>query len=218
MAGHALALEDATRSLALTDRTGRAVRHRVTVGLHAAREVVTLHRARKALTDRGARDIDDLTRREHVDFEFSAGGQGLAFALLEAKFLGRVARCDIGFGVVPGKRLRHPRRAARANGHLNGAIAVGFLVLDLRHAIGECLDHRHRNGNAGVSENAGHAAFAANQTNGHCQSSYGETKRPRIGCDRSAVWTLETPVPRKASGVGIHVLRPLKLDGEVYGN
>src|SRR6202034_1639275 len=36
---HALALEHATRSLALTDGTRRAMRHRVTVSLHTTREI-----------------------------------------------------------------------------------------------------------------------------------------------------------------------------------
>ncbi len=45
VARHALALEHAARRLALADGARRAVRHRVAVGLHAAREIVALHGA-----------------------------------------------------------------------------------------------------------------------------------------------------------------------------
>src|SRR5262249_30270774 len=77
---HALALEDAARGLALTDGTGGAMRHRVSVGLHAARKVVPLHGALETLADGGAGHIDDLTHLEHVDLDFAAGGEIFAFA------------------------------------------------------------------------------------------------------------------------------------------
>src|SRR5467141_1604246 len=97
MAGHALALEHASRRLALTDGTWRAVRHRVAVSLHAARKIVALHGAGEALAHRGPGDIDDLTRGEHVDFQLAAGYTSQEF------------RLNKGEGGIPGRcsRRRH---------------------------------------------------------------------------------------------------------------
>jgi hypothetical protein len=91
---------------------GCAVRDRVAVGLHAAREVVALHGAGKALADRGAGDVDDLARREHVDLELAAQPSASPSPLLQAEFLGGVAGGDIGLGEMAGKRLGHTRGAA----------------------------------------------------------------------------------------------------------
>ena len=172
MTGHALALEHTARGLALADGARRAMRHGVSVGFHAAREVVSLHGAGESLADRGAGDIDHLAHREHVDLDLTAHGERLALALLQAEFPRSVAGGHVGLGEMARQRLGDPRRAAAADGDLNGGISFGFLGFDLRNTIRKRLDDRHGDGNAGVSENAGHAAFAANQTNGHCQSSY----------------------------------------------
>ena len=48
VARHALTLEHAARRLALADRSRRAMRQRVAVGLHAARKVMPLHGARQS--------------------------------------------------------------------------------------------------------------------------------------------------------------------------
>src|SRR5882724_5033145 len=171
MAGHALALEHASRRLALTDGTWRAVRHRVAVSLHAARKIVALYGAGEALAHRGPGDIDDLTRGEHVDFQFGAGCQSVALALVQAEFLGGVAGGDIRLGEMARQRLGNPRRTAAASSDLHRAIAVGFVTFDLRDAVRQRLDDRHEDSHTGVGEYSGHAALAANQTNGHCQSS-----------------------------------------------
>src|SRR3984957_701027 len=71
--------------------------------------------------------------------------------------------------------LGDTRWAACANGHLNCTVAVGFIVFDLRDSIRQRLDDRHGDSHTGVGEYSGHAALAANQTNGHFQSSYRET-------------------------------------------
>src|ERR1700738_2744744 len=196
MARHALALKDASRRLALTDGTRRAVRYRVAVSLHAARKIVALHGAGETLTHRSAGDIDDLTRGEHVDFQFGAGCQRVAFAQVQTEFLGGVARGDIGLGEMAGQRLGHPRRAAAANSDLNRAIAVGFVTFDLRDAIRPRLDDRYWDSHTGVGESSGHAALAANQTNGHCQSSRREASiGSRIRFNRSAVWATHPSYP-----------------------
>jgi len=80
---------------------------------------MALHDAREALAHRGAGDVDDLAHREHVDFQLAACRQGFAFVLAEAELFGRVAGGHIRLGEVAGERLRHPRRAADANGDLN---------------------------------------------------------------------------------------------------
>jgi hypothetical protein len=85
VAGHALALEHASRGLALADRAGGAVEHRRAVRSRAAREVVPLHRAGKALADGRARDVDDLALGEQVDLELGARGEIGAFAVGEAE-------------------------------------------------------------------------------------------------------------------------------------
>src|SRR5690606_22812268 len=65
--GHLLALEHLTGVLALTGRTVRAVRNRVTVGRAAAAEIVALHDTLETLTDRGARHVDLLAGDEVLD-------------------------------------------------------------------------------------------------------------------------------------------------------
>jgi hypothetical protein len=174
VARHALALEHAARSLALADRARRAVRHRISVGFHAAREIVALHGALEAFAYRGTGDIDDLARAEHVDFDFAAGRQCVAFPLAQSEFLRGITGSYIRLGEMAGEGLPDARCAAAANGDLNRTIAVGFIVFDLRDAIRQRLDDRHGHGYTGVGEYSGHAALAANQTNGHCQSSYSE--------------------------------------------
>ena len=148
------------------------MRYRVSVGLHAAREVVALHGAGESLADRRAGHVDHLTHREHVDLDLAAHGERLALALLQAEFPRGSAGGHIRLGEMARQRFGDARGAPAADGDLNGGIPFRFLGFHLRNAIGKRLDHRHGDGNAGVSENAGHAAFAANQTDGHCQSSY----------------------------------------------
>src|SRR5260370_11313975 len=70
---------------------------------------------------------------------------------------------------MAGEGLGHSRGAPGSESDLNGTVTVRFVGLDLRNAIRQRLDDRHGDSHAGVSENAGHAAFAANQTYGHCR-------------------------------------------------
>src|ERR1700677_4576528 len=94
-----------------------------------------LHGALETLAHGGAGDIDDLPGLEHVDFELAAGGQLLAFTLAQTEFLRGIPGGNIRFGEMAGERLRYARRAAAANGDLDRAITVGFIVFDLRDAI-----------------------------------------------------------------------------------
>src|SRR5690606_25621240 len=70
--GHLLALEHLTRVLALTSRTVRAVRNRVTVGCTATTEVVALHDTLETLTDRGTRHVDLLANDEVIGSDLGA--------------------------------------------------------------------------------------------------------------------------------------------------
>ena len=115
---------------------------------------------------------------EDVDLELGARRQLGALAVGEAELDQRPARLDLRLGVVPGERPADPRGLAVAHGDLDGAVAVGFRSLDLGDAVGQSLDHRHRDRLAGVREDARHAALAANETDRH---RYVLVHRP--GCD-----------------------------------
>ena len=108
----------------------------------AAGEVVALHRAGEALADGGAGDIDDLARLEDVGLELGAGGEIGAFACGEAEFDQRLARLDLGFGVVARGGLREQLRRLLAERHLDGAIAVVLDGLHLGDAVGQHFDRR----------------------------------------------------------------------------
>ena len=167
VAGHALAREHAARRLALADRAGRAVEQRRAVGGRATREVVALDRAREALADRGAGDVHDLAGREHVHLDLGARREVRAFAVGEAELDQRLARGDLGLGVVPGQRARQAGGLAVAEGDLHRAITVALDGLHLGDAVRQGLDHRHRDRFARVREDARHAGLAANQTDRH---------------------------------------------------
>ena len=64
-----------------------------------------------------------------------ARGEIRAFVVGEAELDQRLARLDLGLGVVPGERLGQAGRLAAAEGDLHGAVAVGFDSLDLGDAV-----------------------------------------------------------------------------------
>ena len=76
-------------------------------------------------------------------------------------------RLDAGLGVVAGDGFRETGLLAAAERHLHCAVTVLVGVLHLCHAVRQNLDDRDRLGFASVSENTGHAALAANQTDAH---------------------------------------------------
>src|SRR5277367_6192090 len=119
---------------------------------------------------------------------------------------------------MTGQSLRDSRRTAAANGDLDSTVAVGFSVFDLRYAIRQRLDNCHRDSYTGVGEYSGHAALAANQTNGHCRSSWRALqKKPRSVYNRPAVW-----VHRPWNPLRFQRRRPRaptsKMDAGVYGS
>ena len=82
----------------------------------------------------------------------------------DAELVQHTARFDAGFREMARRRLVDAVRAAFAERHLHGAIAVGLGGFDLGYAVVRHIDHGHRNGVAIVGENTGHADLAANQS------------------------------------------------------
>src|SRR6056297_319530 len=72
VAGHLLALENASGRLALTDRTGRPMRQRVAVRGILHPEIMALDDACKALALAGAGHVDLLAACEALDRDFAA--------------------------------------------------------------------------------------------------------------------------------------------------
>ena len=77
-----------------------------------------------------------------------------------------VASLKVG-GKMASHRLGDAARAAFAERHLNGGIAVAFRRLDLRNPVVGHVEHRHRRGIAVVSEDARHADLAADKSYRH---------------------------------------------------
>src|SRR5207342_3699738 len=167
VAGHLLAREHAARGLALADGARRAVRQRVTVGGVAHLEVPALDRALEALALGDALHVDDLADAEDVRLDLAADLEVAQFLGFDAELPEATAAFDLRLGVVPGERLRQQRGALGAGGHLHGAVAVGFLGLDLGDAVGRSLDDGDGHAAAVFHEEAAHAGLAANDSDGH---------------------------------------------------
>src|SRR5262249_4898127 len=135
VAGHALALEHATRGLALADGAGRTVRHGHAVRGRQTAEVVTLHGAREALARGGAGDVHDLADGEQVDLELAASGQVRALAVGEAELDQGLAGGDLDLGVVAREGLADVGSLAGAEGDLQRTIAVVLGGTNLRNAV-----------------------------------------------------------------------------------
>ena len=164
VAGHALAREHAARVLRHRDRARHVVRTAVAVRRALRAEVVALDGAGVALTDGRALYVDQLARGEQRHRNGRASlilGGDVGF---DAEFLEDFTGFDTCLGEVTGFRLGHARSFARTERHLDGAVAVGLLGLDLGHAVVGHVQHRHRDGIAIVREDAHHAHLAAQQT------------------------------------------------------
>src|SRR5205814_6434525 len=72
VAGHLLVLEALAGILTSAGRTDRTMRYRDTVGGAKPAEIPALHAAGKALTDRGAGDVDELADHEMVGLNLGA--------------------------------------------------------------------------------------------------------------------------------------------------
>ena len=160
MTGHFLALEDTTRILTLTGRTVAAVRNRHTVRRAKAAEVVPLHRTLKALTDRRAGHVDELT------FEVMVGGDFLAHVdqvfRINTELSDLPLRFNLGHGEVATHGLARPLGLGSTGTKLNSRIAV-FLSGAVGHNLKSVkLKNGHRNLLAVFHEQPGHPDLFCN--------------------------------------------------------
>src|SRR3954463_8692286 len=168
VAGHALAAEDMPRTLVLAGRSGRLVRDRVAVRRALRMEVVAADHAGEALAEGHALHVDSLAGLEdYADVELGARLEVRQLLRLGAEFAQRMARLDARLGEMTGQRLLDARRAALAERHLHGGIAVGLGGLDLGDAVVRHVDHRHRQRRAVLGKDACHADLAADQSDAH---------------------------------------------------
>ncbi len=133
------------------------------MGCIAHTEVVALDGALEALTLGDTLDVDDLADFEDVRLDFAANGEIAELRVFNAEFPQATTRFHLRLGEVAGFRLVDQGSATRADGHLHGAVAVGFDGLDLRDAVRGCFDQGHRDGAAIFSEHAAHAGLAAHE-------------------------------------------------------
>src|SRR5690606_17132256 len=163
--GHLLALEYATRGLALANGTWNTVGYGVAVSGILSAEIPALDGTGKALTFGLTGNVYFLARFENAygdfctSFEFST--------VFQAEFAYAATCSSIGFGKMPGHRLADATGATLTHGDLNSLIAVRIKGLYLSDTVRFDFNHRNRNGNTIFSENAGHTAFPADYTNSH---------------------------------------------------
>ena len=86
MTGHLLTFENAPGRLVLTDRSGDAMRPRVTVGRVLHMEVVALDGTGKALTDRGTDDINFLADFKRRNINLGTNLKLADISLVQAEF------------------------------------------------------------------------------------------------------------------------------------
>src|SRR4029077_5291073 len=92
--GHLLVLPGLAGILTAAGRTDRTVRDRHAVGGAQTAEIPALHAAGKALTDRGAGDVDELADDEMVGLDLGANRDQRVFA--DAEFRELALRLDLG--------------------------------------------------------------------------------------------------------------------------
>ena len=122
MTGHLLVLEGLARILAAAGRTDRTVRDRHAVRGAKTAEVPALHTAREALTDRGARDVHELTRDEVIGGDFGADGDDCILG--DAEFRDLALRLDLGDGEPSTLCLRNVLDLGLADADLQRRVAV----------------------------------------------------------------------------------------------
>ena len=162
MTGHLLALEYLAGVLALTGRTVRAVRDRVTVRGAATTHVVPLDHALETLAGRGARDVDLLAGDEVLDGDLGADVDHVVGGDAE---LGELRlRLDRGGSEMAAHRLRRVLHLGKANAELDGGVAV-LLLRALRHDLA-VLHLENGDGNVfpGIVVDAGHSHLLCNHT------------------------------------------------------
>src|SRR3954469_13900688 len=223
MARHALAAEHVRRTLVLASRAGYAMRNRVAVGRVLSAEVVALDDAGEALAEGHALHVDSLPDLEDgADVELGPRLQVRQLLGLGAEFAQRMARLDARLGEMTGQRLVDARRAALAEPHLHGGIAVGLGGLDLGNAAVRHVDHRHGQRRAVLGKDACHADLAADQSDAHTFLFYlGRRLRGDAGCNWPA---LHLVLPRRYApllallnlDLHVHARRQIELHERVH--
>jgi hypothetical protein len=125
---------------------------------------VALDGAGEALADGRALDVDGL-----ADGEQTHGQRGTGLVLCgdfggDAELAKHLAGQHTRLGQVAGLGLGDAGRLARAECHLDGAIAVNAFGLDLGDAVVGHVEHGHGNGITVVREDAHHAHLATQQS------------------------------------------------------
>src|SRR5690606_10890060 len=167
VARHFFAFEDAARALVLANRARNTVRTRVAMGPILRAEIPTLDSTLVALALGGASDIHFLTRLKRADRQLSTNHRSICICI-ETKLPQTAPGLDTRFREMHSFSLGNFGCLAGTGSDLNSTIAVAIFGFDVSNAIGLNLNHRHRNGNTVVIENAGHASLAADQSNSHC--------------------------------------------------
>src|SRR5436190_7752817 len=133
--GPALAGEHPAGALALTGRTRRARRYRVSVRLAIRRKMMALDHAGESLAERRALHVHLLPDLEDLDADLSANFQRREFFRGRLEFAQQVARLDCSLGQVSGERLPDAGCTALAERDLHGGIAVVIGRLDLSDPV-----------------------------------------------------------------------------------
>src|SRR3984893_6026765 len=120
--GHLLVLERLAGILASAGRTDRTVRDRDAVGGAQAAEIPALHAAGKALADRSAGDVDELSDHEMVGLNFGADRDQRVFR--HAEFGDLALGLDLGDRELTTFRLRQIHRLAGAGAELQRNVTV----------------------------------------------------------------------------------------------
>src|SRR6201997_768155 len=154
VARHLLVLPGLAGVLAAAGRADRTVRDRDAVGGAQAAEIPALHAAGKALADRGAGDVDELTDDEMIGLDL--GTDGNQRILRDAEFRDLALRLDLGDRELAAFGLRQIDGLARARTELQRHITVLLGRAVTQHlAIAE-LKHGHRDMLAGLCKDPRH--------------------------------------------------------------
>src|SRR3954451_12249674 len=153
LAGQAHALEHARGRGARADRARRAHVVRA-VALGAGLEPVALDRALEALALRGPGDLDLLAGLEGLDRDGLADQE---LARLVAELHDVLHGRRVGLAQVPELGLGEVLLLRRAEGELDGLVAVALVGADARHRAGPGLQDGDALDDAVVGEDLGHA-------------------------------------------------------------
>jgi hypothetical protein len=91
--------------------------------------MMALDGAGEAFADGGAGHIDLLADLEQIHLQLGANADLSAFAIRQAEFPQATTWGNARLGEMTGHRFGHPAGATAADRHLQGTVAIGFLVL-----------------------------------------------------------------------------------------